>query len=331
MRRLTNAFRLVAAVSSMAGSLRTEGNRKGFAPRVLAGVVAAGLFCAPASADLIVTQGTMGVQRYTDNGVSLGTLIAPGTGGLTDARGVAVGSGGDLFIADFANDDILRFSSGGGFLGVFASGVNVDKPLGIAFGTGGDLFVASAGPTSNIARVNGTTGVVTNPNFTSGNVLVLDGPQYLTFGPDLVVTDIAGHLFRFNATTGVSTFGAILDNPVGVAFDASGNLFLGQRISDNVLKYPSGGGAPSIEIPNGAFAGSPSDLKIGPNGLLYVATGGSIYRFDVSGNNGALVDNFGTGGRYMAFEESSVIPEPGTWMLVGSGIVVVLLARSRLG
>ncbi len=30
--------------------------------------------------------GAMGVQRYTNDGMSLGTLIAPGTGGLADAR-----------------------------------------------------------------------------------------------------------------------------------------------------------------------------------------------------------------------------------------------------
>jgi hypothetical protein len=296
--------------------------------RLLPTLLMTAVFCGPAFADLIVTQGAMGVQHYTDNGVSLGTLIAPGTGGLTDARGVAVAPGGDLFVADFANSDILHFSGGGAFLGVFASGANVDAPLGVAFGTGGDLFVASAGPTSNIARVNGTTGVVTNPSFTSGNVLVLGGPQFLTFGPDLVVTDSAGHLFRFNATTGVSSFGTSLDNPVGVAFDAAGDLFVAQRISDNVLKFPAGGGAPSIFIPSGAFAGSPSDLAIGPNGLLYVETDSAIYRFNASGGSGVLVDSFETGGRYEAFTPEPV-PEPGTWTLVGAGIVVMLLVGSR--
>lgn len=285
-----------------------------------------GVLCGPACADLIVTQGMMGVQRYTNDGVSLGTLIAPGTGGLTDARGVAVGPGGDLFVADFANDNILRFSSGGAFLGVFASGASVDTPLGVAFGTGGDMFVASAGPASNIARVDGTTGAVTNANFTSGNSLVLGGPQFLTFGPELAVTDIAGHLFRFDATTGVSTFEAALDNPMGVAFDAAGNLFVAQRISDNVLMFPAGGGASSILIPNGAFAGAPADVKIGPDGLLYVATGNGIYRFDESG---ALVDSFGTGGRYMAFTELTVVPEPGTWALLGAGMLGMVLVRFR--
>jgi sugar lactone lactonase YvrE len=288
-----------------------------------------GILCGPAFADLIVTQGTSGVQRYTNDGMSLGTLIAPGTGGLTDARGVAVAPGGDIFVADFSNSDILRFSPGGTFLGTFASGVSVDTPLGIAFGTGGDLFVASAGSISNIARVDGTTGAVTNASFTSGNALVLGGPQYLTFGLDLAVTDIAGHLFRFDATTGVAISGAGLDNPVGVTFDAAGNLYVGQRISDNVLLYPAGGGSSSILIPNGTFANSPADLKVGPDGLLYVSTSGSIYRFNT---NGTPVDSFGTGGRYMAFTaDTPAVPEPGTWVLVGSGMGLILAQAKRHG
>jgi hypothetical protein len=293
--------------------------------KILTVLLFAGLLVSPALADLIVTQGTLGVAHYTNDGVSLGTLIAPGTGGLSDARGVAVSPAGDLYISDFANSDILKFSAGGAFLGAFASGANVDVPLGLAFGTGGDLFVASAGAVSNIARVDKSTGLVTNASFTSGNVLVLGGPQYLTFGPSLAVTDIAGHLFRFDPVTGIATSGGGFDNPVGVAFDAAGDLFMAQRISNNVLKFPSGGGAPSIVVAMGAFAGAPADIAFGPDGLLYIAATDAIYRFDVSGANGVLVDSFGTGGRFLAFTPS--VPEPGTWALMA--IVLALMACYR--
>jgi trimeric autotransporter adhesin len=293
--------------------------------KILTVLLFAGLLVSPALADLIVTQGTLGVAHYTNDGVSLGTLIAPGTGGLSDARGVAVSPAGDLYISDFANSDILKFSAGGAFLGAFASGANVDVPLGLAFGTGGDLFAASAGAVSNIARVDKTTGLVTNASFTSGNVLVLGGPQYLTFGPSLAVTDIAGHLFRFDPVTGAAISGGAFDNPVGVAFDAAGDLFVAQRISNNVLKFPSGGGAPSIVVAMGAFAGAPADIAFGPDGLLYIAATNAIYRFDVSGANGVLVDSFGTGGRFLAFTPS--VPEPGTWALMA--IVLALMACYR--
>lgn len=86
---------------------------------------------------------------------------------------------------------------------------------------------------------------------------------------------------------------------------------MAQRISNNVLKFPAGGGAPSIVIPLGAFSGQPADLTIGPDGLLYLAATNAIYRFDI---NGAPVDSFGTGGRYLAFTPS--VPEPGTGLLL---------------
>ena len=275
-----------------------------------------GLLTSPAFADLIVTQGTLGVAHYTNDGVSLGMLIAPGTGGLSDARGVAVSPAGDLYVSDFANNDILKFSAAGVFHGILASGANVDAPLGLALGTGGDLFVASAGAVSNIARVDPNTGTVTNPSFTFGNALVLGGPQYLIFGPNLAVTDIAGHLFRFDAVTGASISSGTFDNPVGVAFDSAGDLFMAQRISNNVLKFPAGGGAPSIVIPMGAFSGQPADLAIGPDGLLYLAATNAIYRFDI---NGVPVDSFGTGGRYLAFTPS--VPEPSTGLLLLAALV----------
>jgi hypothetical protein len=203
----------------------------------------------------------------------------------------------------------------------------VDVPLGLAFGAGGDLFVASAGAVSNIARVDKNTGLVLTAGFTSGNVLALGGPQYLAFGPNLAVTDIAGHLFRFDSATGTSISGGGLDNPVGVAFDTAGDLFVAQRISNNVLKFPSGGGAASIIIPNGAFSGEPADIAFRPNGLLYVAATNAIYEFNVSGASGVLVDSFGTGGRFLAFTPS--VPEPATWLLLLGGFALIVSLPRR--
>lgn len=276
----------------------------------------------PSYADLIVTRGTLGVDHYTNDGTLLGTLIAPGTGGLQDARGVVVSSSGQIYVADFANDDVLKFSSSGAFQNVFASGTDVDTPLGLVFGTGGDLFVASAGPTSNIARVDKTTGAVLNASFTSGNATPLGGPQYLKFGPVLIVTDIAGHVFQFDASTGNWISTGLFDNPQGVAFNAAGDIFVAQRISDNVVKIPAGGGPSTEVIPNGAFAGSPTDLAFGPDHLLYVLSSTAVYRFDVSGGAGVLIDSFGSGGRFMAFTPS--VPEPGTWAMIAVGLAVMI-------
>jgi len=295
--------------------------------KAIAVALAGTLLALPAFADLLVSRGPLGVDRYSNAGAFLGNLIPPGTGGLSDARGLAVSSAGDIYVADFSNDNVLRFNGAGAFQGVFASGADVDTPFGIAFGTGGDLFVESAGPASNIARVDKNTGVVLNANFTSGNVTPLGGPHFLAFGPDLAVSDLAGHVFRFDATTGSWISTGFYDNPQGVAFDAAGNLFFAQRISDNVLKVPAGGGAASEVIPNGAFTGSPAGLAIGPDGLLYLASSTAIYRFDVTGASGVPIDSFGNGGRYLAFTSS--VPEPASAFLACLGLAALVAFARR--
>jgi hypothetical protein len=268
----------------------------------------------------------MGVDRYTDDGAFLGTLIASGSGGLANAQGVAVLPNGDLVVGDFANNNIVRFDQAGNFLGVFASGPAIATPFDIVIGTGNDVYVANAGVLNTVARLDPDTGAVVNPSFTSGNLTPISSPQYLEFGPTLALTDVAGHLFRFDATTGAHISTGILDNPEGVAYGANGDLYVAQRISDNVIRIPFGGGPVEIVIDNTQFSGAPADLEFGPNGLLYLSAD-EIYRFDVSGANGVLVDSFGTGGEFIVFY--TPIPEPGTLWLLGGAVVAIAAVRLR--
>lgn len=283
---------------------------------------ASGLF-----ADLLVSRGFSGVDRYSNDGVFLGNWIAAGAGGLSDAQGVTVLPNGDLLVGDFDNDNILRFAANGTFLNVFASGAVIRTPFDVVVGTGGDVFVANAGGLNTIARLDPTTGAVIAASFTSGNISPIGGPQYMAFGPTLALTDIAGRLFRFDPTTGVHISTFFFDNPEGVAYAANGDLYLAQRISNNVLRLPAGGGPAQIVIPMGSFGGEPADIAIGPNGLLYVSAD-AIYRFDVSGAAGVLVDSFGTGGEFLVF--TSDIPESATGAMGAVALAwLAFLARRR--
>ena len=275
-------------------------------------------------ADLIVSRGTLGVDRYTDNGVFVGNVIAPGSGGLSDAQGVAITSSGGYLVGDFTNDNILRFAPDGSFINVFASGPAIDTPFDVVTGPGG-IFVANAGGLNTVARLNPATGTVITPNFITDDPMhPTGGPQYLEFGPQLAMTDIAGRLFRFDSVTGAHISTVLLDNPEGVAYASNGDLYVAQRISNNVLRFPAGGGPPEEVIAMGAFGGSPADLEFGPNGLLYLSAD-KIYRFDVSGANGVLVDSFGTGGEFLVF---TPVPEPGTaGMSLIAGLALAVFKR----
>lgn len=263
--------------------------------------------CSTLHASLLVSRGTLGVDKYSDTGVFLGTLISPGAGGLTDAQGVAQLPNGDLLVGDFSNNNILRFTSSGTFLNVFASGTDVDTPFDVVYGPDGNIYVASAGPTSNVAKLNGVTGALITASFTSGNVTPIGGPQYIAFGPSMALSDIAGHVFRFDPTTGSHIGTGFYDNPEGVAFDALGNLYIAQRITNNVIRRPAGGGASEIVVPSGAFAGAVQDIAIGPGGILYVSAS-QISRYDISSGTGVLLNSFGNGGEFITFV--SDVPEP---------------------
>jgi streptogramin lyase len=279
-------------------------------------------------ADLIVSRGTFGVDRYTNSGVFLGNVIAPGAGGLSDAQGVAITPSGDYLVGDFVNDNILRFAANGAFVGVFASGPAIATPFDVVTGPGGHVFVANAGGLDTLARLDPVTGAVIDASFiTDDPAHPTGGPQYLEFGPSLALTDIAGRLFRFDPVTGAHVSTVLLDNPEGVAFAANGDLYVAQRISDNVLRFPFGGGPAQEVIATGAFGGAPADLEFGPDGLLYLSAD-QIYRFDVSGANGVLVDSFGTGGEFLVF---TPVPEPTATAasLIAGFALAVLRRRSR--
>ena len=267
-------------------------------------------------ADLVVSRGAAGVDRYTDSGVFLGTVITAGSGGLSDAQGVAITPSGGYIVGDFASDSLLRFAPDGSFINVFASGPAIATPFDVVTGPNGDIFVANAGGLDTVARLNPSTGAVMSANFVTDDPMhPIGGPQYLEFGPQLAMTDIAGRLFRFDATTGAHISTVLLDNPEGVAYAPNGDLYVAQRISNNVLRFH--GNTVTEVIAMGAFDGAPADLEFGPNGLLYLSAD-KIYRFDVSGTNGVLVDSFGTGGEFLVF---TPVPEPGTATL---GLIAAL-------
>jgi streptogramin lyase len=106
------------------------------------------------------------VRRY--DGVT-GAFIDVFASGV-DARGLAFGPGGDLFVASFDTDTVLRFDSvTGASKGVFASGGGLDGPVGVLFGVDGNLYVSSF-LNDRILRYNGSSGAFMDI-FTSGNGL----------------------------------------------------------------------------------------------------------------------------------------------------------------
>ena len=83
-----------------------------------------------------VTGGTYAVERFTSTGIDLGPVI----NGLNFQAGVAVDSTGNIYVANYANETVEKFSANGTNLALFARPDPQSSGLGgIAFDSGGNL------------------------------------------------------------------------------------------------------------------------------------------------------------------------------------------------
>ena len=219
---------------------------------------------------LVTTHSGNDVLTLTADGHAA-VLVAKDAGGLAGARGVAVGPGGDLFVAssEERKGRILRFARDGTPRGVFAAGGGMAHPYEAEFGPAGDLFVSGQDDDA-VSRYDGKTGQFKDTFVPAGSG-GLDHVRGFTFAPGP-------------------------DGTVG-----GGDLLVASRDTDEVLRYDRRTGKPK-----GAFVAAkagdrskPTQAHFGPDGNLYVGSSGThaVLRYD--GRTGAFVDAFvpaGSGG-----------------------------------
>jgi DNA-binding beta-propeller fold protein YncE len=209
---------------------------------------AAALLVCTARGDLFVSSLTQNsVRRYDgDTGAFVGTFISPGLGGLSGPHRGTFGPDGSFYVASANNDRVLRYhGSTGAFIDVFASAAQLDYPVDLQWGPDGHLYVSSQ-LNDSIVRFNGSTGAFIDV-FVAAASGGLDGPSGIGFhGGDLFV---AG---RFN-TAG--------QNHV-YRYDGTTGVF---ELGFGMSEINAGLG-----------------VDFGPDGNLYVASGGTnvVVKFD---------------------------------------------------
>jgi WD40 repeat protein len=170
---------------------------------------------------------TDGVRRFDEVGVAV-SFVIPGSGGLSDPRGLDFGPNGNMFVASLTGEILEYDGTTGSFVGVFVdatgNGGGPIDPYGISF-HGGSLFVASFFP-DEVKEFDAATGAFVQTIVTSGDG-GLTGPTNLAFGPggDLYVTSSGDDTIkRYDGGTGtfLGSFVAVgsggLDNPFDLAF-----------------------------------------------------------------------------------------------------------------
>ncbi len=218
----------------------------------------------------------MGVDTVA--GSEPGLLDGIGTAAQFDEpTGIVADAAGDFFLCDTQNSAIRRIDASteavttvaGGTVG-YADGLGAaaqfDEPMGVAMDATGDLYVADTG--NDCIRVIAPGGSVTTLAGSPGQAGLTDGvgsaarfdaPAALTFDPSsnaIYVADTGNHCVRRVSLAGVvqtiagnGQYGdadgngasARFDGPMGIAVDASGNLFVSDTNNNDIREIdPSG-------------------------------------------------------------------------------------------
>jgi uncharacterized protein (TIGR03437 family) len=198
---------------------------------------------------------------------------------LANPSGVAVDSAGNVYIADTYNARVREVANGviTTVAGIGCCGFSGDNgpatsrgPTGVAVDAGGNLYIADAYFNYRVRKV--ANGVITT---VVGNGLVGDN------GP---------------------AAGSLLNNPVGVAVDSAGNVYIAdtdneriRKVANGVITTVTGNGVPLVSYDNGPAAGAPvvdpAGIAVDSAGNIYIA---DLYRIrEVS--NGVIATVAGNG------------------------------------
>jgi tripartite motif-containing protein 71 len=176
------------------------------------------------------------------------------SGEMSQPSGVAVDSGGNVYVVDHGNNRVEKFSSSGIFERTWGKGVNATTP--------GNLCTFTSGDTCQAGSTGGLGGEMKQPigiAIDSGdNVYVADtendriqkfdssGTFERTWGksvnattPGNLCTAASGNTCQAGSHT--TALGGEMSNPAGVATDSSGNVYVADAFNNRIQRFDSAG------------------------------------------------------------------------------------------
>jgi len=244
---------------------------------------------------------------------------------------MAVDSDGNLYVADFRNNQIDRITPGGStsvFADLTTAGFPAASPTGLVF-LGSNLYVAGNGD-NQLLKIT--------PGGSVSSFATLPGS-----GPFSLAVDSTGNFYTADSTDNhitkisadgstVSMFATVGGGVYGLALDGAGNVYAAADL----------GGAIDVFDPTGLSLGNfgsnyphnffPEGLTFDNTGNLDVADGGNgnLLQFNSTGTSQSVFaptsGSFIGGVNFVAF---SPTPEPGSAALMALGAAAVLGWRRR--
>lgn len=240
------------------------------------------------------------------------STLAQASTGLDD--GMVIDQHGNLYISQYQGTVVRRLTPDG-TLSVFANGFAT--PNGLAIDAAGNLYVAnnSGGRISRVAP-DGTV--------TQGFITGIPNPSGLLFNAardTLYISHYASsQLSRValadpgNVTTWVA--GSPLDGPIGMAFDADNNLYVGNFNDGRIFRISPGGAMTEL-----ASIQSFMGFLILSNGYLYATSysRNQIYRLPLDGSSMEVLAGTGATGQADGPAASATFDGPNGIVATASG------------
>jgi tripartite motif-containing protein 71 len=236
-----------------------------------------------------------------------------GNGQFEHPEGIAVDSVGNVYVADYLNNRIQKFTSSGGWIRSWA----VTGPLGIAVDSSDVVYVAG---NNQIKRFD-TSGNALTSWASSGAVgVAFDGADdaWVIASTSIIEYDNIGTLLATYGSSGPGN--GQLDNADDIAIGPTGEVYVADTDNGRIQRFSSSG---AYELQWGGFPGAgvpdfPAGLAVDSSNNVYMTKKSTdqILKFDVSGN---LLQEFGGSGN-----GDGQLNDPGGIAIDAAGNVFVL-------
>ena len=224
--------------------------------------------------------------------------------GLNRPSGLALDGAGDLFIADYANNQIVKLTPGGVQYTVPTSGLS--DPRGVAVDGAGDLFISDAGNDRVVEIPAGCTTSGCQVTVPTSGLSISNGGLAVDGAGDIFIADTGNARVVEVTPSGVQTTvpASGLSGPFGVAVDAAGDVFIADTYGNQVVEVTAGGvqkTVPTVGVaaPEGVWVDAAGDVFVAdsiPNSrIVEVPAGGGaqITVYTGSAPEAVLTDGVG--------------------------------------